>query len=332
MASETVLVTGATGLAGSNACRLGLERGYRIRALVRNKGDVEPLEKLGAESASGDITNPESLDQAMRDVTHVIHCAAVLGGTWSTATPEEIMDANMRGAINVLAAAERAGVQRTIMFSSVAICDWSETLTEASRILPIGAEASPYARAKVATYYESMARAARGQFVATVIPGGIYGPSPLVERALVPTSVNCTLLDGATGKLERYLPFVMPWVYAEDAANIALNALEKGKSGARYLAVGRLADAASFPAICNRFSEMVGSAHRVDEFDPTASPPAAGTGQGDDYSNMMRYVVQSRPDPLFDSSVTSRELEITPTSVDEGLARTVSWLRELGKV
>lgn len=328
MAARLLLVTGATGLAGSNICRMAAERGYRVRALVRNRTDAEPLSGLGIEVAEGNILSVESLDAAMEGVYGVIHCAALLGGTWSRSTPEDITATNRDGAINLLSAAERAGVQRTIMFSSVAICDWSDTLTERSGIQPIGAPASPYAQAKIATYYESMARAARGQFVATVIPGGIYGPSPFLERVLDPTSVNRTLLDAATGQLDRYLPMKMPWVYVDDVAKIALNALDKGQPGARYLATGRLEDASSFPAFCNRFSQMAGASYRVAEFDPTAP----GAEADEQYGNMIRYVLQPQPEPLFDASWTNRELELMPTSAEEGLAATLSWLRAHGRL
>lgn len=323
-----ILVTGATDLVGSNVCRMAAERGYNVRAIVRNIADTEPLTRLGMEVAEGNILSVESLDSAMQGVDHVIHCAALLGGTWSTSSPEDIIATNRDGAINVLAAAGRAGVERTIMLSSVALCDWSDTLTERSGIQPIGAPASPYAQAKIAAYYEGMARAARGQFVATVIPGGIYGPSPFLERTLDPTSVNRTLLDAATGQLDRYLPMKMPWVYADDVAQIALSALDKGQSGARYLATGKLEDACSFPSFCNRFSQMAGSAHRVEEFDPAAS----GAEKDEQYGNMIRYVLQAQPEPLFDASWTNRELDFMPTSAEEGLARTLSWLREHDKL
>jgi dihydroflavonol-4-reductase len=328
MTAEMVLVTGATGLAGSNVCRLAAERGYRVRALVRNIADAAPLGEIGVDVVKGDILSPASLDSAMRGVDHVVHCAALLGGTWSRSTAEEITAANRNGAINVLAAAERADIGRTVMFSSVAICDWSDTLTERSAIQPIDGPASPYALAKIGAYYEGMARAARGQFVATVIPGGIYGPSPFLERTLDPTSVNRTLLDAASGLLDRYLPMKMPWVFADDVAQIALNVLEKGRPGARYLATGRREDASSFPVLCNRFSELAGAPYRVEEFDPTAP----GAEQDEQYGNMIRYVLQPQPEPLFDASWTHRELDFTPTAAEDGLARTLSWLRANGKL
>ncbi len=41
--SQTVLVTGATGLAGANICKLLAERGDSVRALARESADTAPL-------------------------------------------------------------------------------------------------------------------------------------------------------------------------------------------------------------------------------------------------------------------------------------------------
>ena len=48
--SQTVLVTGATGLAGANICKLLLERGDAVRALAREGADVGPLVNSGSRS------------------------------------------------------------------------------------------------------------------------------------------------------------------------------------------------------------------------------------------------------------------------------------------
>ena len=52
----TYLVTGGTGLIGSNICRLLLEAGDEVRALVRPGSAYEPLVELGVVALEGDIT------------------------------------------------------------------------------------------------------------------------------------------------------------------------------------------------------------------------------------------------------------------------------------
>src|SRR5690606_1554016 len=139
-----ILVVGAAGLAGANIALLARERGMRVRALVRSEDGLDALRDAGVEFAHGDIRNPESLDRAMVDVHGVFHCAAVLGGTWSTHTAEEFWEVNHIGTLNVLDAAKRAGVERTVSFDTAGIFDSSFTLTERSPVTLSSDVDTPY--------------------------------------------------------------------------------------------------------------------------------------------------------------------------------------------
>ena len=197
---------------------------------------------------------------------------------------------NQWGTINVLDAAQAAGASRTVVLLSAVVGDRRVTTTEDSPIAPIAPENSPYLRTKLAAYYEGMARAARGADIRFVVPGGIYGPTPMVERALVPTIFTGTLLMAARGELRRYLPMPIPWVLAEDVADIALRALERGRTGRRYLAMGRPEDTCSLPQFCNTFLEMAGIDRRVEEFDPTG-PGASSDPEFGSMVSMLQHVL-----------------------------------------
>jgi dihydroflavonol-4-reductase len=325
---ETILITGATGLVGSNVCRIAVEKGYRVRALVRSKAETEPLLALGAELAMGDITDPASLDGPMRGVDYVVHGAAQIGGTWTKATPRDFEQINQWGSINVLTAAERAGVKRTVQMLSPALFDRSKTYTESSSPLQISPQNSPYSRTKLAAYYEGMARAARGQDIVFSVPGAVYGPAPVVERAIVPTSFNGTLLMAYRGELDCYLNHLSMWSLASDVAEISLLAMQKGGPGRIYLACGRDDDALAVPELCNRFLKLAGSKHRVAVFDPSTATPEQIAA----YGSMTKYLKAVYPRPLVDSSRTIKELGFEPTSVDEGLKLTLGWLRAAGRL
>ena len=62
-----VLVTGATGLVGNNVTRLLAARGYRVRVLTRPLSDPRPLAGLDVEIARGDVTDPASLEESLRE-------------------------------------------------------------------------------------------------------------------------------------------------------------------------------------------------------------------------------------------------------------------------
>jgi hypothetical protein len=82
-----------------------------------------------------------------------------------------------------------------VLLLSAVVLDASATRTEESRIATIEPGDSPYLAAKRAMYYEGMARACRGRGINFVVPGGIYGPSPYVEPAVVPTIFTGTLRE-----------------------------------------------------------------------------------------------------------------------------------------
>lgn len=112
----TILVTGAAGFLGNNVVRRLAEQGKPVRAMVRN---VDKAEKRLAdvkdkiEIVQGDVADREGLKTLMRDVSTVIHLVAIAlekGGQ----TYEAV---NYQGTVNVVDAAQAAGVPRFIYMS-----------------------------------------------------------------------------------------------------------------------------------------------------------------------------------------------------------------------
>ena len=71
-----ILVTGASGKLGKEISRQLTQRKLDFRCLVRKSSKVKELEEMGANLSYGDVTDRESLGQAMQGVEHVIstHC------------------------------------------------------------------------------------------------------------------------------------------------------------------------------------------------------------------------------------------------------------------
>ena len=112
----TILVTGAAGYLGNQTVKKLVAQGRPVRALARRraKAALRLADVAGQiEIVEGDVTRPESLAPAMRDVSAVIHFVAIAmekGGQ----TYESV---NYQGTVNVLQAAEAAGVRRFINMS-----------------------------------------------------------------------------------------------------------------------------------------------------------------------------------------------------------------------
>jgi nucleoside-diphosphate-sugar epimerase len=80
-----VLVTGATGLIGSNISVAALREGYQVRALVRHESRADELQALGVEVFRGDIADRAAVLSAGAGCDYCIHSAAlVVGGTAAT--------------------------------------------------------------------------------------------------------------------------------------------------------------------------------------------------------------------------------------------------------
>ena len=75
--SYLYLVTGAGGFVGSFVTRLLLDRGFKVRAMIRNPKQGAHLEKLGAEVVIADMKDTESLKQAVTGVNGIFHIAGL---------------------------------------------------------------------------------------------------------------------------------------------------------------------------------------------------------------------------------------------------------------
>jgi NADH dehydrogenase len=114
-----ILVTGGAGTMGLRMAERLIADGHRVRALCL-PGDpaAEKAQALGAETAFGDITRPETLAPALEGIRIVFHLAAVL---LSPGRPEVFRRVNAEGTRNLAAAAEAAGVSHFIYVSSISV-------------------------------------------------------------------------------------------------------------------------------------------------------------------------------------------------------------------
>ena len=324
----TILVTGATGLTGSNVCRILTERGDRVRALVRPTSDAEPLTGLGVELVMGDVTDAGSVGLATKGCDGVIHCAAVLGGASQDLGEFELV--NAVGTSNVLDAGLAEGVRRVVAVSTGTFFD--TTTGAAPEDAPIATQPSsdPYTVTKLAAFRAAVARADAGQDVVTCHPGAIYGPAPVASRALAKTSFNRVLLAAMRGRLDRYLRFPVSWVFADDVARGCIAALDVGVSGERYMLDGRPEDATSIAGACNRACELAGVAHRVVDVSPTDDPQLAEMFG----PTLMSIASSPGPDRSAQaaSSKTAARLGYVAKPLDDGLQELIDWLRAIGRL
>jgi dihydroflavonol-4-reductase len=328
--SQTVLVTGATGLAGANICKQLTERGDHVRALARATADTAPLAALGVEVITGDVTDADAVVQAARGADSAIHCAALLGGASQNLADFEAV--NIQGTKNVLDAAEAVDLRRVVAVSTGTFFDTAGGLDREDAPVTKEPSSDPYTITKMAAFLDAMSRAEKGRDVVSTHPGAIFGPSPVMSNALGMTSFNRVLLSAARGRIERYLKFPVSWVYGEDIARGCILALDKGVSGERYMLDGRPEDVVSIANACNRMGKLVGLDHEVVDVEPSDDPELAKVF-GPTLVAIAEKAAKARPDRRqLEDSKTYKRLGYSPISLDEGLATTLGWFREIGKL
>jgi nucleoside-diphosphate-sugar epimerase len=161
---ERVAVTGAGGFIGGAVCRRLAADGVDVRGLDLPAA-AGPVEATGAEFIACDVTDAAATAAALRDVSHVVHTAAIVSD-WGPM--DAYVRVNVEGTRNVLDAARDA--ERVVHVSSVAIWghDFAQDVPEDAPPRPSG---NPYVDTKGAS--DVLARE-RGAVV--VRPGDVYGP------------------------------------------------------------------------------------------------------------------------------------------------------------
>jgi nucleoside-diphosphate-sugar epimerase len=145
------LVTGGAGFIGSHLVERLLGEGHEARAFDNlTTGKRENLAHLpSAELVVGDIRDPEALGRAMEGCDVVFHQAAIVSVPYSIEHPQESLDVNLRGTLNVLEAARRAKTRRIVMASSAAVYGEDPELPKRESMTP--SPISPYGLEKLAS-------------------------------------------------------------------------------------------------------------------------------------------------------------------------------------
>jgi nucleoside-diphosphate-sugar epimerase len=168
-----VLVTGATGFLGGRLAQVLVARGQAVRILARPGSDLRHLAGLPLEIVQGDLAATASLAAAVKGVTHIYHCAAC-STDW--ASWDVFYAANVAGVCNLLDAALQVNsLQRFLHVSTTDVYGYPADPGDESH--PLTDVGLPYNRTKCQGE-ECVWRASRGAGlpVTVVRPATIYGP------------------------------------------------------------------------------------------------------------------------------------------------------------
>lgn len=231
MSERTAFVTGATGFLGLHLVEQLKQRDWRVVALRRSGSDVRLLDRLGAEQAEGDVTDPDSLRRALPEGCDAVFHAAALTSVWKKQKAEQEA-VNVGGTRNVIAAAAEKGVGRLVHTSTWNVFDWSGgAITEDT---PKGGDALwiGYNRTKLAAEEAVLEASASGRLDAVVL-----NPSHIIGRYDRHNWARLIAM-AAMGRLPGVPPGAGDFAHGPAVAAAHVSAFEKGQSGRNYLLGG----------------------------------------------------------------------------------------------
>ncbi|CAI9120195.1 hopanoid-associated sugar epimerase [Brytella acorum] len=329
--SEYTLVTGATGFVGSAVARVLLERGHRLRLMVRAGADGSNLKGLDAEIVNGDLTSPETFAPALKGCRYLFHVAADYR-LW-VPDPATMMAANVEGTRRLMLAALEAGCEKIVYCSSVAALGLRKDGRPADETTPV-TEHDVIGVYKLSKYRAEQAVlklvAERG------LPAVIVNPStPIGPRDIKPTPTGQMIVDCASGRMPAYVETGLNIVHVDDVAEGHALALERGEIGQKYILGG---ENHSLGDLFRMVSEIAGvKPPRIKLRQSWLYPVATvsewmARGFGIEPRVTRETLAMSRKLMYFSSRKAEEKLGYAPRPAREAVSDAIAWFRDHGRI
>jgi len=319
-------VTGATGFLGSHVARALAEQGADLRLLVRPTSNLRNLEGLNTETTSGDLRDPASLEKAMSGCEVVFHVAADYR-LW-VQDPAEMYRSNVEGTRAILEAARKNKIRCVVYTSSVATMGFTGNGRPADEDSPVSLAdmIGHYKRSKFMAEQVAMEAGRNDLRVITVNP-----TTPVGEQDIKPTPTGRIVVDFLKGKFPAYVETGLNLVDVRECALGHIAALEKGKSGERYILGGedltlkqildKLGAISGLPSPKTKLPYFV--AYAAGLVDQTVS----GSLLGREPRATVETVRMGKKKMWASSDKAQRELGWKPVPAENALRRAVEWFR-----
>jgi dihydroflavonol-4-reductase len=328
---DTAFLTGGTGFVGANLARLLIEKGLKVKALVRKGSNRSNLAGLAVELVEGDLLDEPALRAGCAGCRYAFHLAADYR-IW-VPDPAAMNAANVQGTANVIKAAAASGVERIVYCSSVAAVMPPHDRVpadESSRYANVDKVPGAYKQSKYLAEFAALELARQGLPVVVVNPAAPIGPYDIK-----PTPTGKILLDFLNGRMPSYIDTGLNVVHVRDVALGHWLAAQKGRLGERYILGGEnltlkqildlLSELSGLPA--PRFKTPYALAFGFAALDTALSRLTGGEPRAPlDAVRMARHFM------WYDSAKAARELGYAPVPARQALSDAVAWFKANGYV
>jgi nucleoside-diphosphate-sugar epimerase len=308
---KSYLVTGAAGFIGSNIVEELVRRGERVRALdnlsTGKRSNIEPF--LGnIDFVEGDITDSSVVAEAMQGVDYVLHQAALPSVPRSVADPLVSHEINATGTLKMLLAARDAGVKRLVFASSSSVYGDSPTMPKHEG-MPTQPR-SPYAVNKLAgEEYTRIFASLYGLPTVALRYFNVFGPrqDPHSAYAAVIPAFIAAMLENRQPTIYGDGTQTRDFTYVSNVVHANLLACESSSADGMALNVA-CGESFSLLDLVKHINRLLGT-----NIEPLFEPERKG-----DVKHSLAAIDQAR-----------ERLGYAPqVSFEEGLARTVSYMRD----
>jgi dihydroflavonol-4-reductase len=322
-------VTGATGFVGSHVARALAAQGADLRLLVRSGSDLRNIQELQAERVMGDLRDAVSLKKAVAGCDVVFHVAADYR-LW-VRDPDQMYRSNVEGTKAILEASRESKVRRVVYTSSVATMGFQSNGHLANEESPVSLAnmIGPYKRSKYMAEELAIEAGKSGMDVVVVNP-----TTPVGERDIKPTPTGRIVVDFLKKKFPAYVDTGLNLVDVAECAQGHIAALEKGRSGERYILGGenltlkqildRLADITGLPSPKIKVPYVVALATGV------VDQVVTGYIRNREPRATIDAVRMGRKKMFVSSGKAEHDLGWKTVPVDAALRRAVEWFRANG--
>jgi dihydroflavonol-4-reductase len=318
-------VTGGTGFVGSNLIRLLLQRGYEIKALVRPSSCMDNLTGLDIEIVRGNLHDPD-LAQQMRGCRVLFHVAARYS-LWQ-ADSKLLYRNNVLGTRQVLRAARQGKIDRTVYTSSVAAIGVGKNgiPVNESHQSAVDKLVGSYKKSKYYAEREAVKAIQQGQDIVIVNPS-----TPIGAFDIKPTPTGEIILRFLRRQMPFYVDTGLNLIDVKDVAWGHLLALEKGKTGDRYILGNQNL---SFKQLLAKLALITGLPTPKSEIPYWIPYSVAWLEEkilaplGKSPTIALDGVKMSRQKMFYDATKAIRELGLPQSSIDAALQEAVTWFRE----
>ena len=315
-------VTGGTGFVGANLVRLLLQQGYEVTALVRRNSRLDNLKSLAIEIVQGEL-NDEDLWQSMSGCQILFHVAAQYS-LWQTDSAL-LHRSNVLGTRNILQCACKAGIKRTVYTSSVAAIGVkaSDIPADETYQSPVEKLVGDYKKSKYYAEQEAVKAINQGQDIVIVNPS-----TPIGALDLKPTPTGEIIVRFLARKMPFYVNTGLNLIDVKDVAWGHILALEKGKTGDRYILGNQNL---TFAELLTKLSQITGLSAPKSTIPYWVPYVVAWLEEnicaklGKQPNIALDGVKMSKQKMFYDSSKAVRELGLPQSNIDKALIEAVQW-------